>query len=368
MILLTGATGQVGAALLPRLLADPDAQVAALVRARDDAHLERRAEELSALAGPGADRLYVVRGDTTVAGLGVSPAERSELFAEVTSILHAAAAVRFDLPEEELVRQNVEATEAVLDFARSLHAHGQLRRFDYVSTAYVAGTRTGLCREDELDEGQDFRNGYERSKCAAEGRVRAAMARGLPATIHRPSIVVGDSHTGVTRSFNVLYWPLKVYLRGWWRTFPGHPETRVDVVPVDWLADAITFLRDDPASLGRTVHLCLGPTAPTVRDIEATIRRITGGPPLHYVDPDLYTRVIRPMLWPLFLSERGESIRRGGSVFLPYFKSNPIFDVTHRDALGVPVPPRVDDYLERVLRYAMERDFGRAGGEEPPPG
>lgn len=358
MVLLTGATGQIGAALLPRLCARE--RVVALVRARDADHLAARAAELRALAR--SDTLDVVRGDTTAEGLGLSPADRDRVLAECRGILHSAAAVRFDLPEEDLVRQNVSATEHALALARELAEAGRLERLDHVSTAYVAGDRVDVVGEDEVDVGQGFKNGYEKSKCLAETRVRAAMAEGLPACVHRPSIVVGDSKTGVTRSFNVLYWPLKIYVRGWWRTFPGSPDTPVDVVPVDWLADAILAVRATPASLGHGVHHAVGPGAPTVRTLEGLVRSITGGPPLRYVGTDTYRRWVRPLLWPFFLTPRGRAIRRGGDVYFPYFRSNPRFAVVNRDAWVPTPPPPVESWLETVLRYAMERDF-RAEGE-----
>ena len=217
--------------------------------------------------------------------------------------------------------------------------------------------RRERCLESELDCGQGFRNGYERSKCLAEKEVHAS---GLPWAIHRPAIVVGDSRTGETRAFNVLYWPLKIYSRGWWRTFPGRPDVRVDCVPVDWVASSLASLRRDPTTLGRTFHLAGGDDAPTVGELEARIREITGGPAIRYVHPRLYRRFIRPLLWPFRLTKRGRAIFTGGTVFLPYFEGNPLFDTTNiRGVLGqAGKPPSALAYFETILRYALRRDFG----------
>lgn len=355
-ILLTGATGQVGAALLPRLLADPDVEVRAVVRARDAAHLAERGDALRrGLAG--GERLQVVRGDVTEPALGLHP----DALDGVTSVVHSAAAVRFDLAEEDALAQNLGGTRAALAVAARIPG---LRRFDHVSTAYIAGTRTGRVYEAECDEGQGFRNSYERSKCRAEMVARAAD---LPVAVHRPAIVVGDSRTGETRAFNVLYWPLKIYARGWWRTFPGRPDCRVDVVPVDWVADSIAALRRDASTLGRTFHLAAGDDASTVEDLVARIRALTHGPELRYVDQRVYRTWVRPLLGPLRLTKQGAAIFRGGNVFMPYFVENPLFDTTNvRAALGdAGRAPRFLDYLETTVRWALERDFGGKKADGP---
>lgn len=364
-LLLTGATGHVGAALLPRLLALPGQRVLALVRARDADHLAARRRTLLAESGaPDTDRLELVAGDTSAPGLGLSTPDRARILDQVDGVLHSAASVRFDLPEDTAAAQNLEATSTVLALCDALAERGRLRRYDHVSTCYVAGDRTGRVLETECDEGQGFRNSYEWSKCQAEGRVRAAQARGLPACIHRPSIVVGDSHTGATRSFNVLYWPLKIYARGWWRTLPGRLDARVDLVPVDWLADAMVALVQDPASLGRCVHLAQGDAALTIADTMARVQAVTGGPPLRVVDQARYRRFVRPLLWPFFQTARGRRIRRGGDAYLPYCQQNPLFDTTWRDRLlpGLPPPPPLE-VLETILRFALAQDFGERDGE-----
>lgn len=367
-VLVTGATGQVGGALLPELLADPAQRVLAVVRARDADHLAERLASLRRPLGEAGARLEAVRGDVTAPGLGLSSADRQRVLADATSVLHGAAAVRFDQTEADAVAQNVGGTVHALELARTLAEVGRLRRFDFVSTCYVAGDRKGRVFEHEGDVGQGFRNTYEASKCRADMLVRAA-GRELPTAIHRPSIVVGDSRTGVTRAFNVLYWPLKVYARGWWRTFPGFPDVPVDVVPVDWLAASIARLRRDPGTLGGCFHLAAGDAAPTVAAIVDRVRAHTGGPPLRYVEPEAYRTLVRPLLMaPLRATARGRRIARGGKVFLPYFTGNPVFDTTAaRAALGEG-PPDFLTYVDTVLRYALDRDFGGRAEDDAPPG
>lgn len=364
-ILLTGATGHVGTALLPRLLSDPDVHVLALVRARDDTHLAERREALRArVPGIAPERLDVVQGDVSAPGLGLSERDRARVDADVTALIHSAASVRFDMPQDKAAGENIASTEAMLELARSLAARGRLERHDHVSTAYVAGDRTGRVLETECDVGQGFRNSYEWSKCQAEGRVRAAIAEGLPVAIHRPSIIVGDSETGATESFNVLYWPLMLYARGWWSLFPGRADTLVDIVPVDFVADALVALRRDPTTLGTCFHLAAGDDAPRVDALAARFAELLDRPPLRTIDPDFYLRWVRPVIrGPLSLTKRGRRILRGGSAYLPYFRGNPLFDTTNLrrhlgPLLGTDRAPSVFAYVERIARYAKEKDFG----------
>lgn len=361
-LLLTGGTGQVGRALLPRLLEHPERRVLVLLRAPDADTLRRRLEQLRAeLPEPARPRLEGVAGDVTLPGLGLSPGDRERVLADADGVVHSAASVRFDLPDAASEAHNLQGTVEVLGLARALAERGRLERLDHVSTCYVAGDREGLCLERELDQGQGFRNSYERSKLKAELRVREAMAQGLPAAVHRLAIVVGDSRTGRTQSFNVVYWPLKLYLRGWWRTLPGRPDARVDMVPCDFVAEAMRRILDQPGTLGRTFHLAAGPEAPTIGALMEQVRQLTGGPPLRVIDQGRYRRWVRPLLTPFFWTPRGQAIRRGGEAFLPYLERNPVFDVGEaRSVLGGLEPPPVGAWLETVLRYAMERDF-RAG-------
>lgn len=361
-ILITGATGQVGTALVTRLLQQQDTHVLALVRARDAADLQARLERLRAACGDvDTTRLTAVAGDVGQPNLGLSSDDDTTVRERVTSMIHAAAAVRFDLPAKDAAQANLNATTHVLELAQRLKAQGTLRRLDHISTAYVAGTHRGRFHEHDHNVGQSFRNTYEWSKHQAELRVHHARNEGLPVAIHRPSIIVGESGSGRTRAFNVLYWPLKVYTRGWWRTFPGSPEARVDIVPVDYVAGTLALLRQDPSTLGKTFHLAAGDDARTVQELASHITRTTGGPPVRYVNQHLYRRWVRPLLTPfLSVSRRGRAIMRGGEAYMPYFLHNPVFDTSNTvGALGAAGrPPPILEYLDRVLGYAVQENFG----------
>ena len=156
-----------------------------------------------------------------------------------------------------------------------------------------------------------------------------------------------------------MYWPIKIYARGWWRTFPGKAEARADIVPVDWLAEAMVRIWRQPETTGRCFHLAVGDDAPTIGELVARVTEITGGKPMRFVDQGRYRRWVRPLLWPFFQTQRGKMISRGGLAFMPYFEANPLFDTSEaRSVLGDLRPPPVMDYLERVIRYAVAQDFG----------
>jgi thioester reductase-like protein len=333
-VLLTGATGFVGKEILNRFL-DRGERVFALVRAKDDA---AAAERLS-----GHARLTPIAGDIEQPGLGVSPSTAAALAEEVSTVVHCAASVSFDLSLEESRRVNVEGTRHMVELAERLP---RIERFSYVSTAYVAGEPHALFQENQLDVGQRFRNPYERSKFEAERMLRRRGA-GLPLQILRPSIVVGDSRTGRTSSFNVLYGPLKAFAKGGIPAIPARRSSPVDIVPVDYVAERTVELAERGPS--GTFHLVAGRNATTVgRLIDLTSRHMGLKPPA-VLPPAAYRRLLHP-----WLRRKYRGLRRL-EVYFPYFSMRVRFD----DRRLGPGPP-VESYFHRLLDYAERAGWGRA--------
>lgn len=369
--LLTGATGFLGREVLARLLRR-GAPVLVTSRPRQGESIEgARARLVDVVRSTDPDAqthaLTVTFGDVTRPELGLGPEGHTWLEGQDrVHVIHGAAEVRFDLPWDVMHRQNVGGTENVLALARTLADRGRLVRVDHVSTAYVAGDRTGLALERETDVGQKPRNDYERSKLAAEVSVERARAEGLPIAVHRPSIIVGDSRTGRASSFKVLYWPMKVYARGRWRTVFGRPSCAIDVVPVDFVADALVHLLERPEAIGKTFHLAAGAQRQSsIAELVALAERRFARGRVRYVDPDFYMRWLRPVVRPILRMVRPDVADRG-AVYLPYFRSNPSFAVDEASKLLTPAgitPPPVTEYFDTILRYAEESDFGR---REPP--
>ena len=367
-VLVTGATGFVGRQVVRRLLeVAPGAHLVLFVRARGaQAGTDRARTIIREITGErdparASSRLTILDADVTRERCGLTPEEYRALAATVTRIIHSAATVTFDEELEESRRINVNGTANMLALADEAKRAGALRSFVHVSTAYVSGCRTGLIREDELDERQRFRNTYERTKCEAEAMVRRRQ-RDLPIVIARPSIVVGNSQTGITTSFKTVYWPLKVYAARRWRTVPGYPDTVVDLIPVDFVADGLVHLAFDDRALGQCVHLSAGPTSSmTVGEVAKLAEEMFDAQPVRFVNPALFMMIVRPVVMSLFKGSR-RRILREGHVYLPYFYMRMRFDTTVAERLLGPAgikPPNVRDYLERVFRYCLDSDWGR---------
>jgi nucleoside-diphosphate-sugar epimerase len=273
-------------------------------------------------------------------------------------VIHSAATVRFDHSLDEARRINVEGTRRVLDFAAGMR---QLQGLAYVGTAYVAGERSDLVYESELAVGQSYRNTYEQTKAEAEALVRSRLGS-LPGVILRPSIIVGDSRTGVTSSFKMMYWPLKIYARRLWRTVPGFPDAVLDIVPVDFVAASVARLVFDEAALGCTVHLCAGPRgSATIQQVARRAAEYFNAPEARYVDPKLFFAAIRPLLF-ISLWGRKRRVLRDGRAYRDYFTMRMQFDTTNAERLLEPAglrPPPVLDYLDRLFHYCVASDWGR---------
>jgi thioester reductase-like protein len=357
LILITGATGFLGVQVVRKLLdCHPGASLALLIRDRADQSGQQRADSIVPPAQRSRVRVY--SGDVSLPNCGLDAAAYQSLSAEATRVIHSAATVRFDHSLNEARGINVEGTRRVLDFATNA---SQLRSFTYVGTAYVAGERTGLIHESELAVGQGYRNTYEQTKAEAEALVQSRLGS-MPGMILRPSIIVGDSRTGVTSSFKMMYWPLKIYARRLWRTVPGFPDAILDIVPVDFVAAAVARLAFDEAAEGKTVHLCAGPRgSATIQQIASRAAEFFDAPEARYVDPRLFFAAIRPLLF-LSLWGRKRRVLRDGRAYRDYFTMRMQFDTSNAERLLEPVglcPPPVLDYLDRLFHFCVESEWGR---------
>jgi thioester reductase-like protein len=364
-VLLTGATGFVGMEVLARYIERSDREVYVLVRAHDDAAAAGRLREtMAALYGsdaPPPERVKPVAADIEREGLGLRPPAFGDLAERVSEIVHSAASVSFSLPLDDSREVNVGGTARLLEFGDEAQARGGLTRFAYVSTAYVAGTHEGIFREDELDVGQDFRNPYEQSKYEAEALVRAAAGR-LPVQIFRPSIVVGEEASGWTASFNVLYAPLKAFARGALRVLPARRTAPVDIVPVDYVADAIFAIVTGPVERSaETFQLVAGREATNVGRLVSLGARQFDRPPPRVVPPRVYRRLVHPVLMRM-LPRRSRRALARSEVFFPYFTMRVAFDDRNARARLEPRGIRarsVERYLGRLIDFARAADWGR---------
>lgn len=273
-IFVTGFPGFLGSALLPRMLTRlPGAEAVCLVQPQHAALAQARADQLANDDPSLRGRIRLVQGDITHPGLDVSD---PGLAARVVEIFHLAAVYDLSVSRDLAFRVNVEGTRHVLDFAGSCP---RLRRFQYVSTCYVSGRYPGTFTEDMLEAGQSFNNFYEETKQLAEVEVQHAMRAGLPATIYRPAIVVGDSTTGATQKYDGPYFAMQWLLRQpSVAVMPVVGDARrheFNVVPRDFVVDSIAWLSEREESLGRTYALA-DPAPLSVDTLLGVLARATG--------------------------------------------------------------------------------------------
>ena len=344
-VLLTGATGFLGMEMLARLIEQGDSDVVCLIRAPSaSAATERLATVFARLYDElpaGAERVSALAGDVAAPDLGLAPRERADLIATVTSVVHCAASISFDNSLEQARSVNTAGALRMIELSRAIAAGGRLRRHLHVSTAYVAGRFQGIFKETDLDVGQGFRNTYEQSKFDAERAIGAA-AGDLPLVIARPSIIVGDSRSGWTSAFNVIYWPMRAFSRGLMDEVAIDPDGVADIVPIDYVADGLMALLDDP-QVGGTIALVAASASPTNAElIELACRQFGREPPRIVADP--------------------ASRLQETDLYVPYFGIGAILDDARaRELLGPRgiVAPLLRDYFATLIEYAEHARWGK---------
>ncbi|MBL9105284.1 MAG: amino acid adenylation domain-containing protein [Myxococcales bacterium] len=259
---VTGATGFLGAHLIADLLLHTSARVHCLVRARDTADGAHRL--LSALARRGvwhdgfAGRLHIVVGDLERRRFGLAPAEFDALAAAVDVVFHCGAHVNYVQPYAAHRAANVAGTAEAIRFA----AAGKIKPLHHVSSIAVFGPSGFFGGKPRVHEDDDigehlqylpFDIGYSASKWVSEQLVWAAMRAGLPAAVHRPGFIMGDSRSGAGNPDDFMGRCIRGSIRV--GAYPVLPRQRKEFVPVDWVSRAIVHIAEDPRELGRAFHL-----------------------------------------------------------------------------------------------------------------
>jgi nucleoside-diphosphate-sugar epimerase len=266
-ILITGIAGTVGVELAAELAEQGHAVLgtvnrnAGLVKNDGTVVAARMALPSDAIEGS----IVLFKADVTKPMLGMSSEDYQALASGVDLIIHSAAITDFGRPKEVYEAVNVEGTKNVLALAQA--KKGRPTPFLHISTAYVCGQRQGRVLEEDLEMGQTFVNDYEESKYRAERLVHEAMAKGLPAVIARPSIIVGHSQTGCIRDFKTMYVVLRVLSQGKVRSMPGNYGATLDLVPIDTVCERLLRIVEGwDWCVGKTFHI-VGAVPITLRDM-----------------------------------------------------------------------------------------------------
>src|ERR1700726_443203 len=330
-IFLTGSTGYIGAHVAANLLRDHGVALNVLVRARDVHDAEARLWQALQLHLEFPQfyeylqtRVRVFRGDLTDSGFGLGRDEYDRLVHTSDSVIHCAASLNRK-SEKSCLNVNLRGTLEVLTLARHAeHYHG-LRRFSQVSTVAVAGKRQNeVVSEDwSVDWERSDYDPYARTKKFSEHMIRQLLPD-VPKTIFRPSIVLGDSRRAETSQFDMVR--AFVFLAGL-PALPLHPRDRVDIVNVDFVADAIARLHVKEHTQNDTYHLSSGRESQTFRQITESLAAAQDrrGPIYLPFMQKPFTSSIN------LLSSRKSPIAHGASlmkVFMPYLTFNTVFDNT----------------------------------------
>jgi thioester reductase-like protein len=359
-IFLTGSTGYIGAHVAANLLEGHGAALNLLVRARDpqeaslrlwralQLHLEfpRFYEHLQT-------RVRIFCGDLTAPGFGLGRDEYDRLVHTTDSVIHCAASLNRK-SEKSCLNVNLRGTLEVLTLARHAeHYHG-LRRFSEVSTVAVAGKRQNeIVTEDHAIEWDrsDY-DPYARTKKFCEHMTRVLLPD-TPKTIFRPSIVLGDSRRAETTQFDMV--KAFVFLAGL-PALPFRPKDKIDVVNVDFVADAIATLHQKDQPQFDTYHLSSGTSSQTFRELTTALAAAQ-----QKRRPVFLPFTERPFTGSVkLLSNRKGPLGSGATllkVFMPYLVWNTVFDNTRvTSELGRrPVP--FSEYSFPLLKFSRENNF-----------
>ncbi|HEY1866471.1 MAG TPA: SDR family oxidoreductase [Candidatus Acidoferrales bacterium] len=363
-IFLTGATGYIGSYLAAGLAAGLAGRhgesLNLLVRAADAREAERRLWQALQLHLDFSQfreildtRIRIFRGDLTAPQFGLDADEYRALAASTDSVLHGAASLNRK-SEKSCLNVNLRGTLEVVQLARHANeAHG-LRRFSQISTVAVAGHRKNeVVSEDRaIDWERSDYDPYARTKKFCEHMVRELLPD-VPRTVFRPSIVLGDSRRAETTQFDMVR--AFAFLAGL-PVLPLRPGDQIDIVPVDYVAEAVIELHQKARPEHEIYHLSSGRGSETFRKVTDTLANARGK--------------MKPLFWPGLegpfrstaglLSRRRDGVGFAASllrVFLPYLVWNTVFDNTRVVAELGYAPTPFSAYAFPLLRFARENGF-----------
>lgn len=393
MILITGATGFLGKEVLGRLLVrGATDKIFTLVRKTKEreaqSELEIQREILLSIfpeeeASKYQDKLQVIFGDIKEENFGIGLGSFQELAAKTDAVYHLAAVTNLGSSLIEARENNLQGTLNVLSFchaSKENQARKSPIKLFHVSTAYVAGTKTGVFTPEDLDISVKFKNGYEQSKAEAEAAVRGS---GLDFMIFRPSMIVGSSYTGKTSAFNIIYLPAKLVAKGLFKALPAIGSTPVDLIPVDYVADAIVEISLNQLSTNeRNFHLTVGVNRESspIEIMECLFDVLKDHKKVSQIATQLLPLVPEDLVYKAasgfssafievekIISKRLPILQQ---IFplVPYMTSNPRFDssATEKVLKSTKIKaPQFRDYGEKIFNYCLDTNWGKKAWSNP---
>ena len=359
-IFLTGSTGYIGGYVAANLLQTHAASLNLLIRARDAAEAEDRLWralqlhlDFKSFYELLQTRMRVFRGDLTGDRFLLAKDDYDRLVHTTDSVIHCAASLNRK-SEKSCLNVNLRGTLEVVKLGLQVdHYHG-LRRFSHVSTVAVAGERQNevVTEDAAIDWNRADYDPYARTKKFCEHMIRQLLAD-VPKTIFRPSIVLGDSRRPETTQFDMVR--AFVFLAGL-RVLPLRPRDRVDIVNVDFVADAIATLHVKDRTEHDTYHLSSGRDSQTFRQITQSLAAAQ----------DRHGPIYLPLAGKLFargvdmVARRRTPLGREAAllkVFMPYLTFNTIFDNTRVTTEIGRRPVPFSQYSYPLLKFSREANF-----------
>ena len=367
-VLVTGATGFLGSHLAYSLLRDGH-QVVALARASETQSAgERLVDALGRVPADPAEasevlgRLQTVDGDIAAPNAGLDRRTRRALADGIDEVWHSAASLSFiEEHRREIFRMNVDGTRNIVDLTSLTRS----KRLQHVSTAYVAGMRSDTVRESELDVGQEFRNPYEESKCRAETMIRQDHMDGrIVATVHRPSVVIGESQTGRATHLHGVY----AFIRGLWSVVDrtrkktgkevvelplrirGSKDETLNFVPIDYVTAAMRHVGSMEGSAGQTYHMA-NPEATSNRHWLGIVCEQLGVCGIELVGSDAFDKQPMTRLETIF--------HRQMAFYYRYLTGEPRFDCSKTlgalESTGIACPRVTEEFSRRMTGWYVDR-------------
>lgn len=359
-IFLTGSTGYIGAHVASNLLTDHSDSLNLLVRAKDVQEARVRLwrslqlhMDFARFEGLLNSRIQIFLGDLTDAKFGLDAGEYLRLVQTTDSVIHCAASLNRK-SEKSCLNVNLRGTLEVVQLAmRARDDHG-LRRFSHVSTVAVAGQRSNEVIEEDvaIDWVRSDYDPYARTKKFCEHMVGQLLAD-VPRTIFRPSIVLGDSRRPETNQFDMVR--AFVFLAGL-PALPFRPTDRIDIVPVDFVADAVVTLHQKAKPAYEIYHLSSGTDSETFVQLTEALAKSQGkrGP--------VFVPALEAPSSKMVSALAGRAGKIGGlatllKVFLPYLVWNTVFDNSRVVAEMGRKPAPFSQYCFPLLRFSRENNF-----------
>jgi thioester reductase-like protein len=359
-IFLTGSTGYIGAHVAANLLQEHGASLNVLVRARDPREAELRLWHALQLhldfprfSEYLQTRVRIFRGDLTSPRFGLARDDYDRLIHTTDSVIHCAASLNRK-SEKSCLNVNLRGTLEVLQLAMRVHYYHGLRRFSHVSTVAVAGKRQDevVTEDNAIDWNRSDYDPYARTKKFCEHMIHQLLSE-VPITIFRPSIVLGDSRRAETTQFDMV--KSFVFLAGL-PALPFRPNDRIDIVNVDFVADAIASLHQKEKTQHDTYHLSSGRSSQTFRELTSALAAAQQKRP-----PVFMPFMERPFSGTVnVLSNYKSKISYGASlmrVFMPYLTWNTVFDNTRATSELNRRPVPFSQYSFPLLRFSRDTNF-----------